>query len=569
MQKKILIIISFLIISLFSCRKNEDFSDITDIEYPTELYIITTVKGTVKSVRGTPVTGAQVQIGSEIKTSDFNGYFQFEQVSARKSGEIIKIEKDGFQTKYKTFYPQKDEIIYVDIDLEPANGNIIFNYNDPNKKFTFKNLSATITENTFTKNDKTYTGEIVIEPLWADISDYRFFKNYPGDPVGYDKYFKTKGINSFGIIGVNIKDNSGNDIKLSGENELELSVKTNDPNPPAELSVWKFNFEKNKWLETKDKAILTEQSGNKLYVASVKQTGIYNLATNFDVYEKEININSTEGLHAQFLNVVIASEKLNYQVNGRTSENGKILAFLPTDYKTNLKMVLDNSEYTNEIKRNESIIKIPEDKKMVKVTGKVINCEAKPIENAYITIISNNDTIFYNADKNGNFACNIFVAKNENKIKWIASDAENQINTFVHKASKKDIIDLDYVVVCPESFAVVQYGDEVYNLKLIFNEIDLPTLSLVFSNGILQLDLVSLDYKGEKNYDIDTFPFSFFGFKGNNLNVLFPVGPFDIIVSEYNNPGFIRGRLTGKARQNFDDQTTVKDFIINYSVKLE
>ncbi len=568
MQKKVLIIISFLIISLFSCRKNEDFSDITDIEYPTELYIITTVKGTVKTTRGTPVTGAQVQIGSEIKTSDFNGYFQFEQVSARKSGEIIKIEKDGFQTKYKTFYPQKDEIIYIDIDLEPANGSIIFNYNDPNKKFTFKNLSATITENTFTKNDKTYTGEIVIEPLWADISDYRFFKNYPGDAVGYDKYFKTKGINSFGIIGVSITDNSGNDIKLSGENELELSVKTNDPNPPADLSVWKFNFEKNKWIETKDKAILTEQTGNKLYVASVKQTGIYNLATNFDVYEKEININSSDGLNAQFINVVLTSETINYQVNGRTTENGKILAYLPTDYKTNLKMVIDNVEYSNEIKRNENIIKIPEDKKMVKVVGKVINCEAQPVENAYITIFSNNDTIFYNADKNGNFACNIFVPKNESKIKWIASDADNQINTYVHKSAKKDIIDLDYVVVCPESFAVVQYGDDVYKMDFISKDITSSTMALVFGLENLKLELGCFSFEGEANYDLNNFIPTFY-FNASATKRLFPVGSFDIIVSEYNNPGFIRGRLTGKARQNFDDQTTVKDFIINYSVKLE
>jgi hypothetical protein len=568
MRKKVLIIISFLILSFFSCRKNEDFSEITNLEYPTELYILTSVKGTIKSVRGTPVTGAQVQIGSEIKTSDFNGYFQFEQVSARKSGEIIKIEKEGFQTKYKTFYPQKDETIYVDIDLEAANGNIIFNHDDTNKKFTFKNLSASITENTFTKNDKPYSGEIVIKPLWADVSDYRFFENYPGDAIGYDKYFKTKGINSFGIIGVNISDNSDAKIELSGDNELELTIKTIESNPPAELSVWKFNFEKNKWLETKDKAFLTEKSGNKYYIASVKQTGIYNLATNFDVYEKEISINSVDGLKAQFMNVFIASEQINYQTNGRTSENGKILAYLPTDYKTNLKMVLDNIEYTNEIKKDENIIKIPEDKKMVKVIGKVINCATKPIENAYITIISNNDTIFYNADNNGIFSCNIFVAKNESKIKWIASDADNQINTFMHKASKKDIIDLDNVVVCPESFAVVQYGDDVYKMELISKDITSSTLALSFGIENLKLELGCFEFKGESNYDLINF-IPTFSFNASTTKRLFPVGSYDIIVSEYINPGFIRGRLTGKARQNFDDQTTVKDFIINYSVKLE
>lgn len=568
MQKKVLIIISFLIISLFSCRKNEDFSDISEIEYPTELYIVTSVKGTVKSVRGNPLVGAQVQIGSEIKTSDFNGYFQFEQVSARKSGEIIKIEKEGFQTKYKTFYPQKDETIYVDIDLEPANGSIIFNHNDPNKKFTFKNLNATISGNSFIKNNKPYTGEIVIEPLWADISDYRFFDNYPGDAVGYDKYFKTKGINSYGIIGVNIMDNSGNEIKLSGESELELSVKTNDSNPPAELSVWEFNFEKNKWLETKDKAILTEQSGNKYYVASVKQTGIYNLATNFDVYEKEININSSEGVEAQFINVDIVAENINYQIKGRTSGNGKILAYLPSDYKTNLKMILDNTVYSTEIKKNDNVIKIPEDKKLVKVIGKLINCEAKPVENAYITIISNNDTIFYNADKKGNFECNIFVAKNENEIKWIASDVDNQINTFIHKATKKDIIDIDNVVVCPESFAVVQYGNEVYKMDFISKDITSSTMALAFGFENLKLELGCLSFEGEKIYDLNNF-IPTFSFNASATKRLFPVGSYDIIVSEFNNPGFIRGRLTGKARQNFDDITTVKDFIINYSVKLE
>ena len=567
MQNKIYIFLFILVFIVGGCRKNEDISDTVDIEYPTEIFINTSVKGTVKGSRGIAIPGAVIQIGSIIKTSDFNGYFQFENVSAKKSGEIIKVEKPGFQTSYKTFYPQKDAVIYVDVEMTTESGNIIANTNDPVKVFGNKNAEITITGNDFILKGNNYSGKLSIKPYWSAISDKDFYKKQIGDPVGYDKYYKTKGISSYGIIGIDIFDEGGQTIGLGNGNFIELKINNPSSDSPMELSVWKFNFEKNKWLETNIKAKLITQSDKTYYTAEVENTGIYNFGSNFDVYEKEIEIKSSTGIQAQFIDVEINSENLNYRLTQRTSDKGKIISYLPTDKRSEISIILNNLPFTYTIKKDESSVNIPADHKLINVRGKIRDCSGFALENGYITIISNNDTVFYDIDSGGNFNCNIVDAKNEEKIKWIASDTKNEINTFIHKAGKKDNIDLEDIYLCEEPFAAVEFGDERFLLGLKMKDITTSTMALEFGKDNYKLELACLSFNGEGTYDLSSFPFTF-AFNESATKRLFPVGEFNIKILEFNKPGMLRGKLEGKARKNFDDET-VRDLKIIYSVKLE
>jgi hypothetical protein len=567
MQIKTYIFLLTLVLMLAGCRKNEDISDTVDIEYPTEIFITTSVKGTVKGSRGNAIPGAIVQIGSITKTSDFNGYFQFESISAKKSGEIIKVEKPGFLTAYKTFYPQKDAVIYVDLEMISESGNISAGSNDPVKIFGNKNSEISIKGNEFMQNDNSYSGQLTIKPYWSFITDKDFFEKQFGDPVGYDKYFKTKGISSYGIIGIDIFNVSGQKIELGKGNLIELKINNTFQNSPSEISVWKFNFEKQKWLETNIKARLITLADRNYYIAEVENTGIYNFGTNFNVYEKEIDIVSSTGTKAQFLDVSINSENLNYKITQRTSDKGKIITYLPADQKSEISIILENIPFIQTIKKDESVVNIPADQKLITVIGKMSDCSGNPLHDGYITIISNNDTVFYNIGTGGNFSCTVVDAKNEEKIKWIASDTKNEINTYIHKAGKQDIIDLGEIYLCQESFATVEFGDEKFILDLKMKDITTSTIALEFVKDNHKLELVCLNFNGEGTYDLSSFPFTF-AFNESATKRLFPVGEFNIKISEFNKPGMIRGILEGKARKNFDDET-VRDLKIIYSVKLE
>ena len=567
MQIRIYILFLTFVLASVGCRNNEDISDNVDIEYPTEVFITTSVKGTVKSKKNSAITGAVVSIGSISKTSDFNGYFQFENVSARKSGEIIKVEKPGFLTTYKTVYPQKDAVIYIDIELKSESTPIVINSNDPDKVFNNENDQASIKGNDFTRGGNVFSGQLTVKPFWSMISDEDFYDRQIGDPIGYDRYYNTKGISSYGIVGIDILDNDDQKIELGKGTYIEIKINSTSHVNPDELSVWKFNFEKNKWLETDLKAKLITQSNKSFYVSEVESTGIYNFGTNFNVYEKEMNVLTHEGLQAQFIDVDINSENLNFKLSKRTSDKGKIIAYIPLDENSDISIVLDKKPFKQTILKDEDIINIPADQKLITVQGNMFDCNGNALKEGYITIISNNDTIFYNVDESGRFNCNILDAKNEDKIIWIASDTKNEINSLIHHAGKANIIDLDDIYMCQESFAFVEFGEEKYLLDLNMNDITSSTLALEFKKDGVSLELGSLNFKGEDTYDLNSFFFTFL-YNQSATKRLFPDGAFDIKVIEYNKPGMIRGRLEGMAHKNFDDMTVRKLKII-YSVKLE
>ena len=98
-------------------------------------------------------------------------------------------------------------------------------------------------------------------------------------------------------------------------------------------------------------------------------------------------------------------------------------------------------------------------------------------------------------------------------------------------------------------------------------DITSSTLALEFIKGSNKLEIVCLDFKGEKKYDLNTFPFTF-AYNESATKRLFPVGEYQIVVDECNKPGMIRGTFEGKAKKNFDDET-IRDLKIKYSVRLE
>jgi hypothetical protein len=354
---------------------------------------------------------------------------------------------------------------------------------------------------------------------------------------------------------------------LGNNSTIELLIENDNQAAPLELSVWKFNFEKKKWLETSIKAKLISLEGKTYYTAEVGSSGFYNLAQNFDVYEKELVIASVDGTKAQFMNVSITTQGLNYKISQRTSDKGKLITYLPVDNKSDIAIRINDKTITETISKVNNTISIPAEHKLMTVKGKLKDCDGNPIVKGYITIISNKDTIFYNVDQSGSFICNIVDAKNEQKISWIASNTDIEINTFIHKATKSDLIDLGEIYVCNEPFAIVEFGAEKYVMELKMKDFTGATLELVFFKGTHILELACLDFKGEKKYDFNSFLFTF-AYNESATKRLFPVGEFDITVDEYNKPGMIRGKIIGKARKNFDDET-VKDLKIVYSVRLE
>jgi hypothetical protein len=558
-----------ILIFASSCRKDSDFSDIVDKEYPAEVFISTSVKGTVKNERGIPVSGAVITIGEVFKLTDFNGYFSFENVYARKSGELIKAEKSGFQTAWKTIYPQENSTIYVDFEMTVLSSPLIFGSNDLEKVIKGNDMEISIAGNDFISEGDSYTDILNIYPISLQASDPKFFKRQPGDPVGYDRSFNTMGINSFGIIGLEMFSESGKIVETGKKNSIQLKISAEGPDLPDDLSVWRFDFDKKKWLETSYDAKLVSQSGSNYYIAEVDRSGIYNFATKFSVYKKELSIVAANGAYAQYQNIKIKSENLNYELSYRTSDSGKAIAYLPVDEKSHISFSFNQIPYVYAIQQGLEPVTIP-DAQSINIKGRFFDCTGKPLTDGYVTIITNSDTVFYDIGDSGYFTCDVLAASDESRIYWVASDKKNEVNTEMHSMSKAESVDLDEVYICSGDFAIAEFDDEYFKLELQLVEIIANIMTLVFSDGERMFELAVIPFTGESVYDLHKNEFTFtFGYNLSASNRLFPGTPFLLNIPEYSDSGRLRGVIKGKARKNFGDDQEHKDLKIVFSARLK
>ena len=494
----ILFISSILLIA--SCRKDVDINQVIDIEYPTEEYINTNIKGTVKDNRNNSIQNASVQIGSIIITTDFNGYFYFENISGKKSGDIIKVFKSGMRTVYKSFIPQSETTLFIDIVLDPENGAIIFNTNDSDKFFSTKTSEITINGKNFTSGSTKYTGQVNANVLLSSEKDNSFFDVQIGQCVGYDKYFKTKGIRSFGMVGLEMKDNNGADIVPGDSTYIAIKIFTSSQNIENECPVWKFNFEKNKWLETSIIAKYLNQS-NPYYYAEVYESGYYMIGSKFDVELKEFNIKSQENYDLQFINTSIQNKELNFKIDQRTSQNGTIISYIPDESDSKLFISVNNQKIENVVSSiTEKDVKIQTNTRPVNFKTQLYNCNGEKLSIGYITIIINNDTTFYQPNNEGIVDFNLNVPTITHNLSWFASDPKNNINTSTHVYEVVDTINLKELYACEDSFASVEVDGitEKYDINSL--EFFGNSFNVNFSRNGYSLEIWISDYKGVGNY---------------------------------------------------------------------
>lgn len=560
----ILVLLMFNILLFNSCRKETDIDDTTNIEYPTEIYQSTSIKGTVKDAKGQVLEGANVQIGSITVNTDFNGYFYFDQVSAKKSGDIIKFYKSGLKTVYKTFIPQPGNTLYFEVTMYSEDAKMVINTNDENVQIKENNSVISLANKKFAIGNTSFTGNINVEKHLVSEMDDDFYQEQIGDPIGYDQYFKTKGIQIFGIAGLDLYDESNQKVELDSDNTMLIKIYVDDIQNPSSTSVWKFNYDKNKWLETKIKAMLLSENNRNYYIAEVTELGTYCIGEKYNVEERVLNISSDQNNELQFAKTTIDNPTLNYKNLHYLSSAGTLITYLPLDNNT-ITVNYNDQTFTNT--KIEDKIVLPVKNEKINIKGKLFDYLGKALTNGYITFWINGNPVFYFPDQNGNFNCDIVFPKIDGKIQWLASDPINQKNTLVHNITKSSTINLDEIYVAKEPFVIVEFGNESNLLQTGYIDVFSNNYTLVYSNVNIYLELYMSNITNAGNYSFDniTPTITVNGDQGKRFK-FDPNSTPSAYISEFDKNGYLRGRILGKGIKY--DGTVTDKFKISFSTEL-
>jgi hypothetical protein len=567
MKKYIVLVLIF--ISFLSCRKNKDIIITTENEYPTEKYINTSIKGIIVGNRDLPIENATVETGNNILKTDYNGYFYFKDIKVNKEGATIKVSKENYTTVTKTYYPQLNSTTFLKIELKPGHGAIAINSNDKNKNFSSSIAFINITKNNFTKNGGTYAGDLMIKPFWTVYYKEDFYNKYIGHPVGYDKYFKLKGLKSYGIVGFDIKDKYNEKIELGEGNSTELKLIFEEgieipDNLPDKIPVWHFDYIKDKWLE-KAEAVFDYE--NRYYTVDVNESGYWNFAMPIEISPVQFTLKSENNDLLPFVNTEISSIDNNYKLGLYSNSEGNISCFIPKNFESAIDIYMKNKKIEKKLSTGIKNISIPVKSKSIILTGIFYDCNDNLIQNGYVTLMYGTNSLFYYI-KEGKLEKNIIIEEDEDEIQWFATNLDDKQNTAIHSSPVEDLIDLQDVYTCPEPFAILRYGDDRQLLELKSYE-GPPVVAIVFGNDNISLELGFFSFQGTKdNYNFNNFSYTII-FEDKNNSRIFPLLDKEqkIEVTEFKQNGMMRGNIEGWAKHKDKSITLDSAYLkIDYSI---
>jgi hypothetical protein len=172
-------IIFLALVALLQIRcSNNDNSSPTNVEFISSAWI------SILDINGRPLQDASVEISDQIGLTDVEGHYFFRNVSMNDN-TFLKVEKVGFFSGSRRFYPAEEKINYIDIILLPLTQVGSFNTSsgatmdvDSKSNLIFPNDAIVDANNT------AYSGNVHVMayPIYAD--DPNLSKKMPGDLGG-------------------------------------------------------------------------------------------------------------------------------------------------------------------------------------------------------------------------------------------------------------------------------------------------------------------------------------------------------------------------------------------------
>lgn len=237
---------------------------------------ITTVYGRVVDETGNAVMGASVTCGTGATAmTDANGFYIIKNTTITSGRALALAKKVGYFTAAKAELPYTTGSSRVDLTMMS---------NAATATVASATLGGTVTiaaggsivfaPGSFTDaSGNPYTGAVRVAARYLDPKTKTFFDYFSGDDMAQTTDGKTTSLISCGVLRVELKDPSGNALKLDATKPATLSFpKAIDPNAPAVMPLWYFDETLGMW---KEEGFASLSGG--MYTGTVKHFSDWNL----------------------------------------------------------------------------------------------------------------------------------------------------------------------------------------------------------------------------------------------------------------------------------------------------
>jgi hypothetical protein len=265
---KRLFILVMVILSLFTgCFSGgEENSKTPEVVVKPKIDVTGSVYGKVIDEKGSVLSDVTVSIGESIFTTDSNGFYVLNNVKSVNGKMVVKFKKDGY------FDITRAESVSENINQYELNSKLVSKTGTNAKLGVISAVSGGSLESSNSskveipangvvdKDGKDYSGIINISMIYLDPTKSEFGEIIPG---GEMDAVRTDGsetmLISYGVIGVELKDEYGNKIQIKKGAKSKITVavaESQRESAPAEIPLWYFEDAKGIWIED-GKAVLS------------------------------------------------------------------------------------------------------------------------------------------------------------------------------------------------------------------------------------------------------------------------------------------------------------------------
>lgn len=252
-MNKFSLLLFLMVLSMMSCRDEVREEDPTTTPIGVTTNFEQNIFGQVLTSAGEPIAGATVTTKEETVMSDDNGYFLLSDTPAGNRGTQISAVKDGFLYGGYKLYANAVGQNHVDIVLLEARALGSIDAVNGGELSVAPNSSVTFPDNAFTLNGTDpYVGNVNVTGNWIDPRDENLLGLTPGDLGGINLENERVILSSFGMIGIELTSDSGEELQIIDGKEATLKFVV-PPSlmslAPATIPLWSFDEENGDWIE--------------------------------------------------------------------------------------------------------------------------------------------------------------------------------------------------------------------------------------------------------------------------------------------------------------------------------
>ena len=403
-------LIFFLPLLFINCRKDSDkFVPNNDSggKYSS------TVSGYVYDEAQQLVVGADVESGGKRTTTNSEGFFVIKDVQSNEKLSVI-IQKAGYFKGCRTLFISKGGINDVKMTLLKKEFLQSFSASTGGKVSLNDKITIDFPANAIVNSSgASYSGVVKVAMKYLNPTESSIASIMPGALVGTDKNASQKALESYGMVGVELEDESGQSLQIKADNFATLSVLIPEKllsSAGKTIPLWSFDYTTGLWKEEGEATL-----DGKRYVGKVSHFSFWNCDYPFELINLSGKVVNEYG---QPLNVRVNLKDLttNAESYGYTNLNGEFGGKVPKNVKFSMKIL----DHCNNIIVEREIGPFNSDEVLTTITlnnptynltisGIAYNCKGELLKNGIVTVYSEPGYRNYSfTNDNGEFKISVF-----------------------------------------------------------------------------------------------------------------------------------------------------------------